>query len=75
MKVPVEWRKISAGAWVGNSSAMGRGLRGPAMASKMGEEDDESGRRWCVGSTVRMIDERSWASKMGEKDDESGRRW
>ena len=42
MKVPVEWRKISAGAWVGNSSAMGRGLRGPAMASKMGEEDDES---------------------------------
>ena len=38
---------------------------------KMGEEDEESGRRWCVGSTVRMMDERSWASKMGVKDDES----
>ena len=42
---------------------------------KMGEEDKESGRRWCVGSTVRMMDERSWASKIGKKDDESSRRW
>ena len=92
-KIPVEWRKISAGAWVDNSTAMGRGLRGSAVAywaeqrawvrmmderswtSKMGEEDDESDRRWCVGSTVRMMDERSWASKMGKKNDESGRRW
>ena len=46
-----------------------------SWTSEMGEEDEESGRRWCVGSTVRMMDEWSWASKMGEKDDESGQRW
>ena len=46
-----------------------------SWTSEMGEEDEESSRRWCVGSMVRMMDERSWASKMGEKDDESGQRW
>ena len=40
-----------------------------------GEEDEESGWQWCVGSTVRMMDERSWTWKMGEADEESGRRW
>ena len=46
-----------------------------SWTSKMGGEDEKSGRRWCVGSTVGMMDERSWASKIGKKDDESSRRW
>ena len=66
-KVPVEWRKISTGAWVDNSLAMGRGLRGSAMAywtESFGEDDgwtepdfEDGWGGWGSGSAmVRGVD-------------------
>ena len=67
--------------WVlGNRSAMGRGLRWLIerhWASTMGEEEDESGRRWSVsfGVTVRtmMADEEERALRCDSEDDEDER--
>ena len=43
--------------WLIEQRAWVRMMDERSWTSKMGEEDEESGRRWCVGSTVSMMDD------------------